>query len=229
LKEIRVLRAGIIEHSVVSEVMRKMQQQRINEEIIDTVILVEHPEIVTIGAKAIREGVVIDKNYRTSNVDRGGGITWHGPGQLVLYPIIKWGIGEQNIREIIGKFEKLVIMALHECGVEGYRDPAMMGVWVDGKKICSIGLAFLHWVSRHGLAINYATPGDRIESLFCCGMDKGVTTSLEKLGHINDKTGSPLDRERLEEAIISNIEEVIDRIPQDPIEWTPEIKYASIK
>ena len=56
----------------------------------------------------------------------------------------------------------------------------MMGVWVDEKKICSIGLAFLHWVSRHGLALNYATPGVRIEKLPCCGMDIGKTTSLDK-------------------------------------------------
>jgi len=168
---------------VVSDAMRVLQKKRINDEIIDTIILVEHPEIVTVGPKAVRDGVVISGEYSQSIVDRGGGITWHGPGQLVLYPIIKWDSEEQSVRGIINKMESLIIKTLEDLGIEGYRDPAMMGVWVDEKKICSIGLAFLHWVSRHGLALNYATPGQRIENLACCGMDLGVTTSLDKLGY----------------------------------------------
>jgi lipoate-protein ligase B len=211
LDEVQVLRAGIIEHDIVSDFMKVMQKKRINDEIIDTIIIVEHPEIVTIGAKSRREEVEISSDYKKVNVDRGGGITWHGPGQLVVYPIIKWGTKEQNIRKIIGKFEQLVITSLSDCGLNSYRNPEMMGVWIDNKKICSIGLAFLHWVSRHGLAINYATPGNRIEDLKCCGLPKGTTTSLDKLGHTHDKEGNKIDRLRLEDAIISNIEKVLER------------------
>ena len=74
--------------------MRIMQKKRIRDEIPDTIILVEHPEIVTIGPKAVRDGVTVTDDYSQSIVDRGGGITWHGPGQLVLYPIIKWNSNE---------------------------------------------------------------------------------------------------------------------------------------
>ena len=98
----------------------------------------------------------------------------------------------------------------------------MMGVWVDQKKICSIGLAFLHWVSRHGLALNYATPGKRIENLACCGMELGVTTSLDKLGYNTDINGEKITRELLEKKIISNIESVLGRIPDESIEWKIE-------
>ena len=182
MKKIQVLRAGIAEHSHISEIMIKMQQKRINDEIIDSIILVEHPEVVTIGPKANREGVIVSEDYKQTVVDRGGGITWHGPGQLVAYPIVKWENDEQSVRKIINKIEDLIIKTLNDLDIDGYRDPAMMGVWVDGKKICAIGLAFLHWVSRHGLALNYATPGNRIENLACCGLDIGTTTSLEKLG-----------------------------------------------
>jgi len=222
LKEIKILRAGVLSHEAVDKEMKKIQQMRINDEINDVLILVEHPEIVTMGAKAIRDKIVVDEDYKTSNVDRGGGITWHGPGQLVVYPIIKWEKNEQNIRGIIGKIEELIIKTLQDCGIRGYRNPKMMGVWVDEKKICSIGLAFLHWVSRHGLALNYATPGDRIESLFCCGLEKGTTTSLDKLGHTHDEEGKIIDRERLEIALISNIESVLGRIPQKPLDWSVE-------
>ena len=202
--------------------MRIMQKKRIRDEIPDTIILVEHPEIVTIGPKAVRDGVTVTDDYSQSIVDRGGGITWHGPGQLVLYPIIKWNSNEQSIKGIISKMEQLVIKTLEDLNIIGYRDPAMMGVWVDDKKICSIGLAFLHWVSRHGLALNYRTPGDRIENLPCCGMDIGKTTSLDKLGYSKNLNGEKITRELLEKTILSNIELILDRVPDAPLEWDLE-------
>lgn len=213
MKKIQVLRAGIAEHSHISEIMIKMQQKRINDEIIDSIILVEHPEVVTIGPKANREGVIVSDDYKQTVVDRGGGITWHGPGQLVAYPIVKWENDEQSVRKIINKIEDLIIKTLNDLNIDGYRDPAMMGVWVDGKKICSIGLAFLHWVSRHGLALNYATPGNRIENLACCGLDIGTTTSLEKLGYTTNNDGEKITKKLLEDTLISNIEEILNRMP----------------
>ena len=213
MKKIQVLRAGIAEHSHISEIMIKMQQKRINDEIIDSIILVEHPEVVTIGPKANREGVIVSDDYKQTVVDRGGGITWHGPGQLVAYPIVKWENDEQSVRKIINKIEDLIIKTLNDLDIDGYRDPAMMGVWVDGKKICSIGLAFLHWVSRHGLALNYATPGNRIENLACCGLDVGTTTSLEKLGYTTNNDGEKITKKLLEDTLISNIEEILNRMP----------------
>ena len=213
MKKIQVLRAGIAEHSHISEIMIKMQQKRINDEIIDSIILVEHPEVVTIGPKANREGVIVSEDYKQTVVDRGGGITWHGPGQLVAYPIVKWENDEQSVRKIINKIEDLIIKTLNDLDIDGYRGPAMMGVWVDGKKICSIGLAFLHWVSRHGLALNYATPGNRIENLACCGLDIGTTTSLEKLGYTTNNDGEKITKKLLEDTLISNIEEILNRIP----------------
>lgn len=213
MKKIQVLRAGIAEHSHISEIMIKMQQKRINDDIIDSIILVEHPEVVTIGPKANREGVIVSEDYKQTVVDRGGGITWHGPGQLVAYPIVKWENDEQSVRKIINKIEDLIIKTLNDLDIDGYRDPAMMGVWVDGKKICSIGLAFLHWVSRHGLALNYATPGNRIENLACCGLDIGTTTSLEKLGYTTNNDGEKITKKLLEDTLISNIEEILNRMP----------------
>ena len=88
MRAIRVLRAGMVEHTVVSKAMKNLQKERIEGKIPDTLIIVQHPEVVTIGPKARRDGVEID-GYPTTDTDRGGGITWHGPGQLVVYPIIK--------------------------------------------------------------------------------------------------------------------------------------------
>jgi len=224
MRPLRILRAGIESHAAVDEAMRRMQQQRIEDEIPDTLILVQHPEVVTLGPKAERDGALNDPalaDYPTRVVDRGGGMTYHGNGQLVAYPIIKWEQSEQSIRSIINRVEDWVMAALADCGIEGNRDERMMGVWLEDHKICSIGLAFKHWVSRHGLALNYNTDEGRIEALTCCGLDAGMTTSLAALGHTHDLEGRLLDRARFEEALLFHAEDFLGRVPMNPEDWTP--------
>ena len=164
--DIRIL--GIVEYTDALELMSALQQQRINEEIPDTILFLEHPEIVTVGPRARNDGIAPPSDYKSHPVDRGGGLTWHGPGQLVVYPIIHWNKDdERSVSDIISKIESWVIAGLETLGIVGYRDERMQGVWVDEKKICSIGLSFLRWVSRHGFTINYDTPNGRVENLAC--------------------------------------------------------------
>ena len=174
---------GVVEYTDALELMSTLQQQRINDEIPDTILFLEHPEIVTVGPRARNDGIAPPSDYRSHPVDRGGGLTWHGPGQLVVYPIIHWNKDdEKSVADIITKIESWVIAALATLGIEGYRDERMQGVWVDDKKICSIGLSFLRWVSRHGFTINYNTPEGRVENLAGCGLTEQTTTSLRGLG-----------------------------------------------
>ena len=163
---------------------------------------------------------MVIEGYPTVNTDRGGGITWHGPGQLVAYPIIKWKVEEQSVRAIIGRLEDWAIDALGQCGISAYKDPSMQGAWVDGHKICSIGLSFLHWVSRHGMSINVSTPGTRVEDLEGCGMTAGVHTSLSQLGYETDSQGREMGLDRMEEALIDTCEKHLGRTPLEPVEWT---------
>ena len=217
-----VLRCGIVDYHVMFEWMKDLQKSRIAGDIGDTLIFVQHPEVVTIGPKAVRDKVVVD-GYPTCLTDRGGGITWHGPGQLVVYPIIKWEIGEQSVRGVIGRLEDWAIAALSECGVSAYKDETMQGAWVDGYKICSIGLSFLHWVSRHGMSINIDTPGDRVQNLECCGSPAGTHTSLSHMGHRKDRQGRPIDFERIVESLLMTCEENLGRVPKNPVDWNPEM------
>ena len=219
---IDVLRCGIVDYQVMAESMKYLQKRRIADEVADTLIFVQHPEVVTIGPKAVRDNVVVD-GYPTCLTDRGGGITWHGPGQLVVYPIVKWEVGDQSIRGIIGKLESWAIAALAGCGVSAYRDDAMQGAWVDGHKICSIGLSFLHWVSRHGMSINIDTPGSRVQDLECCGIPAGTHTSLSKLGYQKDARGLTINLDRVEESLILTCEENLGRVPNNPVDWSPEM------
>ena len=201
--DIRIL--GIVEYTDALELMSALQQQRINEEIPDTILFLEHPEIVTVGPRARNDGIAPPSDYKSHPVDRGGGLTWHGPGQLVVYPIIHWNQDdESSVSDIISKIESWVIAGLETLGIVGYRDERMQGVWVDDKKICSIGLSFLRWVSRHGLTINYDTPNGRVENLAGCGLTEATTTSLSNLG-------TRVTRQQLEDALLQSISTILDR------------------
>ena len=131
---------GQISHSDADNLMRVMQAKRIEDEIIDTLIVCEHDEIVTVGPRARNDGISPPPTFPTSPVDRGGGLTWHGPGQLVIYPIFKWNMeGESNVKAIISILENWVIKSLQDNGINAVRDNRMQGVWVGKNKICSIG------------------------------------------------------------------------------------------
>ncbi len=212
MEEIKVLKLENGDYEEVFMLMKNLQKKRIENKITDTMIIVEHEEIVTVGPKARREKVLVS-NYPTFQTDRGGGITWHGPGQLVIYPIIKWKPEEQSVRKIISRLEDWSISSLRLCGIEAYKNDKMQGIWVDGYKIGSIGLSFLKWVSRHGLSINIDTPGMRVEELEGCGLDAGIHTSLKKLGYDRDLSGRKLDLDRFGRAFIDTCREVLDRNP----------------
>ena len=183
MRKIVINDIGKISHADADELMRVMQAKRIEDEIMDTLIVCEHDEIVTIGPRARNDGIKPPEDYATSAVDRGGGLTWHGPGQIVVYPIFKWDLeGESNVKAIISILEDWVIQALSEHGIEADRDDRMQGVWIGENKICSIGLSFLRWTSRHGFTINYDTPPGRVEMVSGCGLGKDTTTSLSTLG-----------------------------------------------
>ena len=101
MRKFVVNRIGKISHSDADELMRIMQAKRIEDEIIDTLLICEHDEIVTVGPRARNDGILPPEGYTTSAVDRGGGLTWHGPGQIVAYPIFKWDLeGESMSRRL---------------------------------------------------------------------------------------------------------------------------------
>ncbi len=195
----------VMKYTEADAYMRQLQARRIENEIGDVLLFLEHPEIVTVGPKARNEGLLPPKDYSIHDVDRGGGLTWHGPGQLVVYPVFLWELDdERSVQHIISKIEQWVIETLEDLGIHASRDPRMQGVWVDGFKICSIGLSFLRWVSRHGFTINYNTPEGRVESVQGCGLDAQTTTSLHKLGY-------NIERTRLIETLLKTMPDTLQR------------------
>lgn len=208
MRRMDVLRLDVTPWEVTDALMRERQQERIRGEREDLIIFVEHPEVVTVGPRARSEGHAPPADYATASTDRGGGLTWHGPGQLVVYPVVHWDLdGEANVAAVIHRLEAWVILALAEVGIEGHRDERMQGVWVAGRKVCSIGLSFLRWVSRHGLTVNLDTPSGRVEALAGCGLQPDMTTSLRALGH-------HLERETLVDALLKTAPQALVREPR---------------
>ncbi len=205
MREVDIRHEGLVDYTDALQLMKDLQKQRIEDQIPDTLLIMEHPEIVTVGPRARNDGILPPDDYATYPVDRGGGLTWHGPGQLVVYPVFKWDLeGEVSVAAIIHVLEQWILNTLAVCGIEGFRDERMQGVWVNGKKISSIGLSFLRWTSRHGFTINYNTPKGRVEMLAGCGLGMDTTTSLAGVGH-------SIERETLLNALLECMSESIHR------------------
>ena len=197
-----IIQAGNSSHDEINQLMVKLQERRIKDEIRDTLIFVEHPEIVTVGRRGMLDNIQAPKGFASSNVDRGGGLTWHGPGQLVGYPIFKWK--EESVRAVITKIEDWILASLSLVNITGVRNEAMQGVWFNGYKIASIGLAFSKWVSRHGFDINLNTPDNRIESVEGCGLPIGKHTSLSKFDY-------DISIEKMQNLLIDKMPEILGR------------------
>jgi len=199
---IEIIQAGNSTHQEIDSLMTSLQEKRIKDLIEDTLIFVEHPEIVTIGRRGMLDNIEAPEGFVSSSVDRGGGLTWHGPGQLVCYPIFRWK--EESVRTVITTIEEWILSSLSKFGVEGNRDETMQGVWFNGYKIASIGLAFSKWVSRHGFDINLDTPEGRIESVEGCGLPLGKHTSLSKFGY-------NISVKEMERALVETMPKILGR------------------
>jgi lipoyl(octanoyl) transferase len=151
-----------------------------------TLLLVEHPPVITFGKKGGREHLLADpaalaaQGFSLYDVERGGDVTYHGPGQLVGYPILPVG---RAVRTYLRNLEAVMIAVLAEYGVQGVGSPGYAGVWVGDEKVVAIGVAIKRNVSFHGFAMNVATDLSHFTYIVPCGIrDKGVTSLSALLG-----------------------------------------------
>jgi lipoate-protein ligase B len=152
-------------------------------EIPDTLITVEHDHVITLGRRRdARANVLAAGDVPVLDVERGGDVTYHGPGQLVAYPIVLLGEGERDLHRFLRNLEEAIIRTVGALGIEAGRKEGATGVWVGEKKIASIGIACRKWVTFHGLALNVSTDLAYFHRIVPCGFDAGVMTSLAELG-----------------------------------------------
>ncbi|MCB9665126.1 MAG: lipoyl(octanoyl) transferase LipB [Alphaproteobacteria bacterium] len=145
----------------------------------DVLLLLEHAETITVGRREVGlEGVIAPGGVPVVRIERGGEATWHGPGQLVAYPIVALDGPRRDVHGHLRALEQAVIALLANHGVQAGRDPRNAGVWVAGRKICSVGIAVRQWVAWHGLALNLTSDPAGFARIRPCGFDAGVMTRL---------------------------------------------------
>lgn len=175
----------------------------------DTVLLVEHPDVYTLGRRADRTHVLLDerrlaeRGIEVVEVDRGGDVTWHGPGQLVVYPVLRLA-GTRAVVEHVRALEAVVLDVLDGLGIAGSRIEGRSGVWVDGEKVAAVGVRVdAGGVTSHGLALNVDPDPAGFAGIVPCGIADAGVTSLARLG-----VGLGLDE--VEPLVIAALERVLD-------------------
>jgi lipoate-protein ligase B len=166
------------------EEMRLIVAERRAGRIADTLILVEHPPVVTVGVQG-DDGGADRSGIPVVHVERGGHATYHGPGQLVGYPIVDLDLRSRDVRRFVRDLESLLVDALASFQIVAARLAGQPGVWVEGRrKIASIGIAVDHWVTFHGFALNVDLDLEPFSRFQPCGLDGSLMTSIAReVGH----------------------------------------------
>jgi lipoyl(octanoyl) transferase len=210
---LEVRRLGIIEYGEALELQRQLVEERRADRIPDTLLLLEHPPVITLGVKArgdrrhvLASRESLDKaGVAVYETGRGGDVTYHGPGQLVGYPIIDLRPDRCDVHRYVRDIEEVLIQATRSFGVEAGRSAGLTGVWVGDSKLAAIGVRISRWITSHGFAYNVAPNLDHFSWIVPCGLqDRGVT-SLSAL------TGSEIRMSQAEDRVSAAFAAVFGR------------------
>ncbi|HEY8166985.1 MAG TPA: lipoyl(octanoyl) transferase LipB [Gemmatimonadaceae bacterium] len=186
-RELWVVRLGTIAYGEALELQRTLAAERITGSIPqDILLLLEHPPVVTLGRSAKKANLVASADYLRSRgvevfeVERGGDVTFHGPGQLVGYPIFDLRRHKPDLHWYLRQVEQALIDSLRTYEIEAERSSGFTGVWTNGRKIASIGVHVRDWVTWHGFALNVTTDLSYFELIVPCGIDGVTMTSIER-------------------------------------------------
>ncbi len=202
---------GLIPYAEAHELQQELVEKRKRDEIPDQVLLLEHPHVITLGRAANGANVLVDERTRAHfgvelfETGRGGDVTYHGPGQLVGYPIIKLAPDRCDIRRYVRDLEEVLIRTAADFGIAAERVEGLTGVWVGDEKLGAIGVRISRWVTMHGFAFNITTDLNYFQLIVPCGIHNHGVTSLHKL------LGSPVEMSAIEEIITNHFGEVFER------------------
>ena len=182
-----VIKTGQLDYQYAWDLQRELHSKRRNQEIADTLLLLEHPHTYTIGKSGGENHLLADEqllarqDIKVHRIDRGGDITYHGPGQLIGYPIFDLHNHYLDVHRFLRDIEEVIIKVLAEYELLGRREEGLTGVWVDGAKVCAIGIKVSRWVTMHGFAFNVTTDLSYFRNIVPCGISDKPITSLETL------------------------------------------------
>ena len=173
---------GQIDYQRALELQNALAGVRLRDDIADFLLLLEHPHVYTLGRGADERFVLNSGEIPVHRVSRGGQVTYHGPGQLVGYPIVKLEGVERDIIRYLRRLEQMLIASLAAPGIAAQRRPGLTGVWIGQEKIASIGVGFRRWVSLHGFALNVTTDLSFFDAIVPCGIAGCRMTSIAMQG-----------------------------------------------
>ena len=205
---LHVEQLGLVDYAAALELQSERVEQRKAGAIPDTLLLLEHPHVYTLGRNARQENILASPEWLASrgaqvfHTDRGGDVTYHGPGQLVGYPILDLTQHRRDISWYMRSLEEVFIRTARDWGIEAGRSPGAAGVWVGNDKLAAMGVHLSRWVTSHGFALNVNTDLRYFEWIVPCGLrDKGVTSLCKLLGRA-------VEMEEVTELVVEHFSEV---------------------
>jgi lipoyl(octanoyl) transferase len=213
LRPLEIQRLGLVPYAEALELQKQFVELRRANEIPDQLLLLQHPAVITLGVKSRNdrshvletpEGLAA-RGIELVETGRGGDVTYHGPGQLVGYPIIDLNPDRRDVHQYVRDLEEVLIRAVAAFGITAGRLPGLTGVWVGDGKLAAIGVRIARWITSHGFAFNVGTNLADFGLIVPCGITDKNVTSLERL------TGRPVSMSEVEFAVCRAFADVFDR------------------
>jgi lipoyl(octanoyl) transferase len=217
-RPLEIRRLGRIEYPEALALQRALVEERRADRVPDLLLIVEHPDVITLGVKGdggrshitVSPAALEEMGVDVFEAGRGGDVTYHGPGQIVAYPLLDLRPDRCDVHRYVRDIEEVMIRVCAGYGVTAGRIQGLTGAWVGDRKVGAIGVRISRWITSHGLALNVSTDLSRFELIVPCGLaDRGVT-SLEH------EAGRPLDKHEVEERLVAEFAAVFDRVAVEP-------------
>lgn len=217
---------GLIDYQHAWDLQKDVFNKRLRSEINDTFFLLEHPHTYTLGKVAAKENLLSNNQQLDElgisvyEIDRGGDITYHGPGQIVGYPIIKLSDWKEDTHEYLRGLEEIIMNVCSDYGLKTKRHPEYTGVWIDNKKIAAIGIKVSRWITMHGFAFNVNTDLDFFGGIIPCGIKDKDVTSLKK------ELNSEIDLTEVKQKLVNEFKKFFgysNFVVKDRVDYVPEV------
>ena len=201
---------GFIDYKEAWDIQKEIFSKRVSGEVEDVLLLLEHPNTYTLGKTAHKENLkgsehyLMENNISVYDIDRGGDITYHGPGQIVGYPIIDLNNWFKDTHKYLRALEEVIIKTCFEYGLKCERNPKHTGVWIGDKKIAAIGIKVSRWITMHGFAFNVNTDLNLFNGIIPCGIQDKSVTSLSK------ELNNEISIQEVKEKLLNNFSDVFN-------------------
>ena len=213
MRELEVRRLGVVPYAAACDMQRALVEERRAGRVPDLLLLLEHPHVITLGVKAdaarshlmATPELLAARRVEVHESGRGGDITYHGPGQLVGYPILNLQPDRCDVHKYVRDLEDVMIRTSRDFGVDAARVTGLSGAWVGADKIGAIGVRISRWITSHGFAFNVTTDLEFFKLIVPCGIETGGVTSLSRAA------GRGISMADAEASIVRNFAAVFDR------------------